>query len=319
MGKSGGLVKKSILIIIVSVAFYVILVILSDLEKITSGFEHVKWDYYPLIFLLNFVIYFIIAVRYHLFLRELGIKISIKYSILVSFSGQSMFSTFGRAGTLIKSYLLKKKFQCSISSTAPIIIIEQFLDLKSTIIILIISLIWFEVFEAQIVTGLAIIITILLYLVIRNKVVFSLIKKIFSKIKYLNNYVDNIDESRQSLLKLLSFKIMAVTFSLSLIIKTLQVVVVFLIFDSLGLSIDFLLSGIIYFTSMLVGTFVLLPGGIIVTDSSMLSLLLSNNVDLATGSTTVIITRFVTLWFTVIVGLIALKINTKIFNIKFKE
>ena len=318
MSKSGGLVKKSILIIIVSVAFYVILVILSDLEKIISGFEHVKWDYYPLIFLLSFVIYFIIAVRYHLFLRKLGIKISIKYSILVSFSGQSMFS-IGRAGTLIKSYLLKKKFQCSISSTAPIIIIEQFLDLKSTIIILIISLIWFEVFEAQIVTGLAIIITILFYLVIRNKVVFSLIKKIFSKIKYLNNYVDNIDESRQSLLKLLSFKIIAVTFGLSLIIKTLQVVVVFLIFDSLGLSIDFLLSGIIYFTSILVGTFVLLPGGIIVTDSSMLSLLLSNNVDLATASTTVIITRFVTLWFMVIVGLIALKINTKIFNIKFKE
>jgi len=180
-------------------------------------------------------------------------------------------------------------------------------------------LIWFDFIETQIVTGIGIALIVLLYLLIRNVAVFDLLKKIFSKIKYFQNFVNNVDESRDSLLKLLSSKVMSKTISISILIKVLQTIIVFLIFESLGLNIELLLSGLIYFTSFLTGTFVLLPGGIVVTDSSMLGLLLKNNIDMPTSSVAVIITRFITLWFTVIVGLIALKISAVVFNFKSEK
>jgi len=307
---------KSILLIVISVTFYVGLVLFSDLEEIKSSFQKVKLEYYPTIFLLTFLVYILLGIRYHLFLKEIGIEINLRQSILISFAGQSMFSTFGRAGTIIKSYILKKKFGHSISSTGPIIIIEQILDLLGSVIILLISLIWFNFLEAQIVTGIGIVLIIILLLIIRHKAIFKLLKKIFIKIKFFQNFVDNIDESRNSLLKISSRKVMLKTFSLTMLIKILQIFLVFMIFESLGLNIEILLSGLIYFTSMLAGLFTLLPGGIVVTDSSMLGLLLKNDLDLSLSTITVLITRFITLWFTVIVGLIALKITAIVFHLK---
>jgi len=100
---------KTILVIVISVAFYVGLIIFSDFEKIKLGFQEVKLEYYPIIFLLSFAVYVLLGVRYHIFLKKIGVEISLKQSILISFTGQSMMSTLGRAGTLIKSYILKKK------------------------------------------------------------------------------------------------------------------------------------------------------------------------------------------------------------------
>lgn len=310
---------KTVLLIVISVVFYVGLILFSDFEEIKSGFQEVNLEYYPVIFLLSLSVYFLMGIRYHIFLKKIGVKTSLKQTMLISFAGQAMFGTFGRAGTVIKSYILKKKFGYAISKTGPIIIIEQLLDLLASIVILLISLIWFDFFEVYVVTGIGIALVTLFYLLVRHKVIFELLKRIFLKIKYFQNFVKNIDEARESLFKLISTEIMLKTISISILIKVFQMTIVFLIFESLGLNIELLLSGLIYFASMLAGTFVLLPGGIVVTDSSMLGLLLKNGVDVSTSSIAVIIVRFVTLWFTVIIGLVALKISAIVFNLKKEE
>ena len=95
--------------------------------------------------------------------------------------------------------------------------------------------------------------------------------------------------------------------------ETIQVeirgnVMILRIFESVGITTNLLHSGMVYFSSMLAGTLLLLPGGIVVTDSSMVGLLLRYNIDFSSASIAVIITRFITLWFTVIIGLISLKL-----------
>ena len=319
MKRKRNFVDLSVLIIIIGVAFYVVLVLFSDLPKIIESFEKVKFEYYPLIIVLNFVIYSLLAIRYNYLLGAIGIRLPIKDSFLISFSGQSMFSTFGRAGTVLKSYLIKKKYGHSISKTGPIVLVEQFLDLKSSLLILIIGLFWFQIFEVQLILIVGIILTASLYFIMINDSIFQILKKIISRIKFLKKFGDNIDESKEVTRVLLSFRNIIITTGLSFLVKIFQVLVVFLIFESLGLNLEFLKSGLIYFSSMLAGTFVLLPGGIIVTDSSMIGLLLTQGIDFSASSVAVIITRFITLWLTVIIGLISLKITIKKFDTKFNE
>lgn len=312
MKNSKKIIDISILVVAISIAFYVGLIIFSDFEKISSSFEQVELNNYPLIIFLSFIIYFILAVRFHYLLQSIGTKISFRDSLLISFSGQAMFSTIGRAGAIVKSYLIKRKYGDSISSTGPVVIFEQFLDLKSSVIVLIISLFLFQILESQIITIIGIVSVILLFLIMKNNKLFFYLKKIFSRIRFLKKFVENIDESKESLDKLLNIKILIISTGLSLLTKILQIFVVFLIFDSLQLNLGFVETGLVYYTSMLAGSFSLLPGGIIVTDSSMIGLLLKNNIELATSSAAVIITRFITLWFAVIIGLVSLKITLKI-------
>ena len=219
MKDSKKIVNISIIVIAISIAFYVALVIFSDFEKIQSSFEQVELDNYPLIIFLSFIVYFILAIRYHYLLRSIGTKISFRDSLLVSFSGQSMFSTIGRAGAIVKSFLIKRKYGDNISSTGPVVIIEQFLDLKSSVLVLIVSLFWFQILEAQIITIIGIVSTLLLFLIMKNKKLFSYAKKIFSRIRFLKNFTDNIDESRESFTKLLNIKTLIISTGLSLQIK----------------------------------------------------------------------------------------------------
>ena len=63
----------------------------------------------------------------------------------------------------------------------------------------------------------------------------------------------------------------------------------------------------IFFTSQLVGFLSFIPGGIIVTESSLLGLLLNQGVEFAQASIMVIMIRFWSIWIITIVGVVFLK------------
>ena len=69
-------------------------------------------------------------------------------------------------------------------------------------------------------------------------------------------------------------------------------------------------------TSVLIGFLSLIPGGIVVTETGMIGLLLKNGVEFSIASLTVLIIRAITLWFPMMVGFIALKLITGMDNIK---
>jgi len=69
------------------------------------------------------------------------------------------------------------------------------------------------------------------------------------------------------------------------------------------------MSGIVYNTSLLYGAISFIPGGLIVTDASMLSLIIQNGIDFSLASISVIIIRLFTLWISVFVGFLSIKFS----------
>lgn len=307
---SGKIVEKSVLIIIFAVIFYSIILFYNDFDSLLSGLQFVDWLVFPLILLFSLGLQFLTGVRYHYFIKELGVKSKISESMLISLAGQSMLVTPGRVGTLIKSYIIKKKFQNSQSSTFPAIIMEQLMELIAATLILSSFLIWITSFETQVVVSVSLIILSLFFLMIKSTYFFTLMKKLF-KIKFLNKYLTNFEESKFALTKLLNVKNIVRGLGISIVIKLLQVFMIFLILEMIGLEISFLESGLIYNTSLLIGVYSFIPAGIVVTDTSLLALLTNFDDNFVLASAGVLFIRFVTLWFNVIIGFIVLKTKFK--------
>ena len=145
------------------------------------------------------------------------------------------------------------------------------------------------------------------YILLSNTKIFVLFKKVFSKIKKIKKLINSFDESKDSFSKLFKFKIISESLIWSIIAKIFQFIAVYLIFLSLDIDLGLILSGQIYYTSLVLGSLTFIPAGLIITESSMLALLLNVGVDLSTASLVVVFIRLITTWLGTLVGLFSLK------------
>lgn len=302
--------NKSIFLLIGAAIFYLSILIISDFSNILSKLNLVNWSYYPLIFGLSFLIIVIKWLRYSVILKKLNIDMKLKDSFLVYVSGFSMIITPGGSGEIIRSHLIKTKIGKSISSTSPMFFFEKWLDFSSFIVIIGLLLFWENYIESKIVFLIGILITMVIFIIMKKVVGINNINKISSKIKFLNFSI-NIAEFKESTNKLTTLRTMFETFSLTIIATFVTIIVAFLVFKSFDIDYNLFQSGQIFITSITLGSLSFIPGGLIVTESGLLGLLLKYGVDFDTSSISVIILRFVTLWFVSIVGVISLKIISK--------
>jgi len=302
--------RKFILILIFIVFFYALILFVSDIEKIIFDISEIKLEYIVICFPIMMGSIIVTSWRYHIMLYKLNIKLNFKESFLLFTAGLSMLITPGASGSIIKSYILKQKINQSISSTTPIVLYEKWLELFSIVIVIGTLLFFTNFLEAKIVFIIGMIVTIFLFILFKYSVGLNTINKLMSKIRFTQKLKINTEEFRHTTENLTNFKTFFQLLSLTLLSKLFIITSVFLVFHSLSLNFDIFSSGQIYFTSVLIGFLTMVPGGVVVTETSMLGLLLSNNIELSTASLTVLIVRGITLWFLMMIGFLALKIIT---------
>jgi len=302
-------------LIIVIVFFYALILLISDLNSIVTQLNAIRVEYFFPIFVLMTITLLITAWRYQLILKKLDIQISYKDCFTIFVAGLSMLITPAGSGAMIKSYILKKKIGTSISSTTPIIIYEKWLELVSVSVVIGFLLFWANFLASQVVFVIGVILIGASFFIFRNSTGLVFLNKLLTKFKFLKQFEINIEEFKKTTATLTKPSAIAEFLSLSLIKKFISLIVVFLIFKSLNSGLDFFSSGQIFFTSFLIGVLSFIPGGIIVTETSMLGMLLNNNVDFSSASLLVLMLRLVTTWIPVILGFLALKkISAKILN-----
>jgi len=80
----------------------------------------------------------------------------------------------------------------------------------------------------------------------------------------------------------------------------------YFVLEGFGVDVTVLLSTFVYSFSTLMGAVSLIPGGLIVVEGSSTGLLILAGISKGVAASATIVTRFCTLWFAVLVGLIAL-------------
>ena len=157
-----------------------------------------------------------------------------------------------------------------------------------------------------------IIITILVILFtirsISSKKIFDFFLNFLSRFNFLKKLTTMLHDAYPIIRDSSRGKIFVFASFLTMIFWMIESIAVYLVL--LGFEIDtinYLHVIAIYTSSLILGAASMIPGGIGVVESSLAGLLNLNGVEISIALVAVIIIRFVTIWYSVIVGSVALK------------
>ncbi len=294
--------KKSLIIIILIMVFYVSLTIISDIEKTANHFSNIKFEIIPLVLGIQFLSLILRGIRQKKLLDEINVKLSYKENLKIYFAGISFIATPLGLGQVVKSQLIKELHGISRSKTLPVIILERFFDIFAITMLVIFTIIQFFSIQSAVIVLISLVIISIAYVILMKGNLGYITKKI-SKISFLKKILPS-DEIYESLHTSLKFKKMISSLGLSLVIWSIDAVGVYLAFLSFNIDINFIQSIQYYLTSLVYGTISFLPGGVGLTEGSLIAQLMTNGFDFSFASSMTVFVRLTTIWFATILGLL---------------
>ena len=302
------IINKIIVIVIAVVGLYAAFFIASDIRTVYDKITSFKIEFLLIIIPLVTTGWFVLFARWHLLLKNSKILIPKKDSLLIFFSGFALTIIPGKVGELIKSQLLKTKFDVPRSKTVPIVMLEQFYTLIGLVIVSFFG-IWF--FELGVyVIGFFTALLIFAFILISSKKVFNKLITIFEKRKFTSRFVEPLSSSYDAIKKTTRGPITFYASALTVIFWFIEAIVVYLVLLSFGIeNIEFLKVIPTYATSLMLGFLSFLPMGLGVVEGSLASFFSLQGIEVSLSLTIVIIIRIFTRWYGVAVGFVALRLS----------
>ena len=301
--------KKSLLIGILGIiVIYAIILIAFDINIISEKIGDFDSQYLPIIIPLIPLTWGVLFLRWNLLLKNSDIDIPLKDNFMIFISGFALGVTPGKVGELIKSQLLKNKFNIPRTKTAPLVIVERFYDFFAIAVISLFGILVFE-YSIYIFGILTIGITIFLIVTSSEKIFLKFLNKI-EKIKFLKNFSNELPKSFNVIQKSTRGKIFPLSITLSIIFWFLDSIIAYLTLLSFGIDIiDYFVLMSIYTSSIILGVISFLPLGIGVVEGSLVGFLSLNGIEFHLATAIVVFIRFFTRWIGVMAGFIGLKFS----------
>jgi len=302
-------ISKIVLMIVLLVPIYVVLISLSDINLIASEISSFDWS--TLIFASSFIFLsqIVRALRWHLWIRKITTKITLKDNIWIYFSGLSLMATPARLGEMVRSVIIKEKYSIPVSKTIATLFIERFYELITLGILSSIALLFVE-FDNMIVV-IPVIITIIMIILVNKKELFINIINKFSKKRFLSKIIPNIIESTDVLHKLLQPKQLPIFILLSVFAGFLDMLGIYFLVIGLELNLNFAETILIISSTILIGFFSFIPGGLIAVEGSIIGLFSIKGIEY---SESVLFLLFFRIVGTLLLSLIGVAALQKIFK-----
>jgi len=297
------------LIIIASITIYSIFLVYSDLNFVYDKITNFKFELVFFIFPIIFCSWLVLFLRWILLLKTENIKIPLKDNFLIFLGGYALAITPGKTGELIKSLIMKKKFNISRSRTVPIIFLERFYDIIGALVVAILGITTLGTEFIPIII-IASAFLLLIFFIIHSKKMFSLLIQFFNRISFFSKFVTPIENSQNILKKSSLGKTALISSSLTIIYRLIESFAIYLILLGFGIDvIDYIQVVTIYAASIILGNLSLIPGGLGVTEGTLAGLFSFRGIELSTAIVLAIVIRLFTLWSAVSLGFVALKIS----------
>jgi uncharacterized protein (TIRG00374 family) len=291
------------LIVFLALTFY------ADAPRLFDALAKFDWRFLPLAFattLANFLLRF---VRWHYYLGVIGVnQVTHRDSLLIFLAGFALTMTPGKLGEVLKSFLLKERYQTSVSYSASIIGAERLTDLLGMGLLAALGLAFYPLGIGALA---AMLIALVAFVIIVQQ--HALVERMIAWLGHLPvigrfaNLARNLYESAYLMLRL---KPLVIAITLSIAAWFGECVAFFFILLGVGVpaSAELLLQAtFIYAAATIFGAASMLPGGLGATEGSMA--LLTEQIVGTTreaGVAVTLIVRLVTLWSAVLLGVIAL-------------
>jgi uncharacterized protein (TIRG00374 family) len=281
----------------------------ADFGDVIDGFGEFKWQYLPLVLALVSVNYILRFFKWEYYLRLLRIEnLSRRDSALTYFAGLGMVVTPGKVGEWLKCYLLREIQGTPFSRTAPIVIAERLTDCLGLVILGSAGLVVFgdawPAFVVVVLGGGA------LVFLARNRALAHWVLDRMGRVPVMSRFADNAETFYDSSYEILAPRALGSMTLLSAVSWGFEVIGFYFVLIGLGVEggWDTLLkASFIMPAATLASALLMTPGGLGVAEGGItgLSQVL---LDMARGPAAVatVIIRLCTLWFGVLVGIVAL-------------
>jgi len=226
-----------------------------------------------------------------------------------------MSITPGKAGELIKCYMVKKDFNSPVSITTSVVFAERLTEMLALIIMALVGAFMFNIYVEYVFAVMVCFAGVIYILTHENLCVRIL--KIFTKIKYLQKYEEGVNNTYKSIVILIKPGILIKMIFLSIISWIFECYAFYLILINFNSETTFALATFVFTLSIIAGSLTMIPGGIGVAEGSLTFLLNNFGFSYSSAVAATIVLRIATLWFSVLLGVIFLSIyQTKYGKIK---
>lgn len=295
--------NKTIFIIIGITCIYIGFALYSDISKISEHLFKIDPTFLLIILPIEICAFFIRSIRQKILLDDIGVRISFTSNFKLYVAGLSMTITPGGSGSVIKSHFLKKQYDYPNSKTLPLVFVERFHDFLAVTTIIFISLFFSYIWQSFVLVGLSSLFLIIIYSIFRKPILLEKFLSKVKKIKFLSKYIPSL-EFNKSLVMLTTWKTTIKAWSISIISWSLEIITFYYVFKAFDIHLNFIESGQIVYTSILVGALSFLPAGLGITEGSLIVLLTERGYELSIVIAAVFMIRIVTVWFATGIGFV---------------
>jgi uncharacterized protein (TIRG00374 family) len=303
------LVRRLIVAMIFGVVVYAAFALYRGMHAIGESLERFHWPAFAMACGLAFGNYLTRFLKWEYYLARLGIRGIPKTDSLLTFlSGLVLTVTPGKVGEVFKSLVLYQTHDVAVARTAPIVLAERLTDVLGIVILIVAGsagfaggLVWAAIGAAAVV---------LILIAIGSDSFFSLVKRLLARGPMAGRrLVPKLEEAWASLRTMTAPRVLVIPTLLSIGAWFLECMALWVILRGFGENISVLLSCFFYATSTLAGALIPVPGGLGVTEKALEGQLSElGGVSVFTSTSAMILVRFATLWFAVVVGFVALGI-----------
>ncbi len=305
--------KKGIVFtILLAVLAFTTIGMWGDISKAWGTLAGFPWLLLPAIMFFGFMNDFIKFLRWDLYLKKTGLSVSPGRSLHIFLTGLSMSATPGKVGFLLKSQMLKAATGYGLIATSPVVVAELFMDLIGLCAITLLGLgmlgssPWVVALCALPLLGLI-------------PAVSEGIVGLLSRIPFLKHRADELKQALDDMFRLFGPKLLLISLVITLFAWTSEGVALHLILSGLGYEMGVMKATVIFGFSTLVGVLSFLPGGLVVTDASLMGLLIESGIPAPGAALASIMARLCTLWLSVCIGSLFLVINRNALTVGTEE
>jgi glycosyltransferase 2 family protein len=311
------LLSRVLLGVAAGVAVYVAFSIWADARSVGAALAGFSWTAALAALGLAAANYLVRFVRWQYYLRVLGLKVPAGESFLVFLGGFALTVTPGKLGEAVKALLLRESRGIPAARTAPIVVAERFTDLVGLLLLAAVGAFTFDVDKTFLVVAAVVIGLGLVVVSVEPLARFAL--ALAARAPGVKRFAGKLVEFYESTAALLRPGPLGLAVVLSVISWYFECLAFWLVVQGFqGAAIEHQAAVFIYATMTIAGALSFLPGGLGVTEAGMLGMLtqLGTGTGKGVAAAATFVTRLCTLWFAVVVGLVALVIFARKTKVK---
>jgi uncharacterized protein (TIRG00374 family) len=300
-------VGKIVAVMMVAVGLYFGYALWTGFDKVGADLARFRWEFFAAACGLAFGNYLVRFLKWEFYLAKLDItgvgKID---SLLTFFSGFVLTVTPGKVGEMFKSLVLDETHGVPAAKTAPIVVAERVTDVIGITVLIVLGSLGFHggLVLAAIGAGLVL---VLLAIVASRKLSMGMIGFVERLPGRFGKMAPKLRTAYESLAVLVKPANLVWPTLLSIVAWSLECMSLAVVLRGFGANVSLELCTFFYATSTLAGAIIPVPGGLGVTETSLKGQMQEfGGVSSETSTGAMILVRFATLWFAVLVGFVSL-------------